>query len=435
MFSFLESLPALTLSKSYKFKRRNCEMQVNPISTLSDYKVQPRSLLSNLLILMISAGLIVLSLRLLQTRLTSVISRDAVINGTLIDINSPLEGTITELRVKTGEAVPKDKTVITLNNDRVSKLQVQEITSRINEQQAQLERAQAQLERQLALLQLLLDDQQNQSRLEMLEAKDSVAQAEAELKGAQARYQVAQTSYNRSKFLATEGALAQTQLDDAKRELEESKNLVGSLEARLKVVRANQKAVGFGLNLSRSRSNYDPSIRLQELQLQIADQRKAIATLKQNISNAKAELIQAKADMERKEKIAVEIPTSGVLWNLSAQRGQFVQQGTRLGQVLDCNKRWVDVFVDEKAVRSLHPGMPATIELYGSDSQVLQGRVSIIRSGLGRLAAGEDVAVPITPNMPRNSQVRVDLDPATPKGTPNVLCYVGYTGRVTFQVN
>jgi multidrug resistance efflux pump len=410
-------------------------MQGHPITTLVDEKIIPRSLLSNLLILMAGAGLIVWSLRLLHTKLTEVISRDAVINGTLIDINAPLEGTVTELNVKIGEVVPKDKTVVTLNNDRVSKLQVQEIKSRINDQQAELARAQAQLERQLSLLHLLSDDQQNQSHLENQEARDSVAQAEAELKSAKARYQIAQVGYNRSSFLATEGALAQFQLDAAKRELEESKNAVDSLDARLKGVRANQKAVELGLNLSRSRSNFDPRIRLQELQLQIADQRKAIATLNQNIKDAQAELIQAKAEMERKEKIVVKVPTSGVLWHLSAQRGQYMQQGTRLGQVLDCNRRWVDVFVDEQAVRSLHPGTPATIKLYGSDSQVLQGSVSIIRSGIGRLAAGEDVAVPIAPNMPRQSQVRVDLDSTTPKGSPNHLCYVGYTGRVTFEVN
>jgi len=92
------------------------------------------------------------------------------------------------------------------------------------------------------------------------------------------------------------------------------------------------------------------------------------------------------------------------------------------------------VFVDEQAVRSLQPGTPASIELYGSNAQVLQGKVSLVRSGIGRLAAGEDVAVPIMPNLPRNTQVRVDLDPTTAKNNPNLFCHVGYTGRVTFKV-
>jgi multidrug resistance efflux pump len=410
-------------------------MQGQSTSPLADDLVAPRSLIANLLIFFVSAGLIALSARLLHTRITSVISRDAVINGTLININAPEEGTVTDLPLKTGEALTKDKTIVTLKNDRVSQLQAQGIQSRINEQQAQLARAQAQLDRQVTLLQSLLEDQQNQYRLEISEAQDSVAQVESQLKAAQARYRIAQSSYNRSNFLRKEGALAQTQLDTATRELEESKQDVATLESRLKAIRTNQNATQLGLSLSRSRTNYDPKIRLQELQLQIADQRKAIATLEQNIKDAKAELIQAKTDTQRQEKVIVKVPTSGVVWRLSAQTGQYVQQGATLGQVLDCSRRWVDVFVDEQAVRSIQPGTLATIKLYGSDSEVLQGRVSMIRSGLGRLAAGEDVAVPITPNMPRNSQVRVDLESGSAKGESNLMCYVGYTGRVTFKVN
>lgn len=410
-------------------------MQGHQTSSLPDYKVTPRSLLSNLLILTASVGLVIVSVRLLHTKFTSVISRDAVINGTVININATEDGTITELPVKTGDPVGLDKTILTIKNERISKLPTQEITTRINDQQAQLDRAQAQLERQIILIQTFSEEQQNQTKLESLEAQNSVAEVESELQGAKARYQIAQTSYSRSEFLRKEGALAQTQLDAVAKELEESKNLVGGLEARLEAIRANQKASGLGLTLSRSRSSYDPRIRLQEMQLQIADGRKAIATLQQGIKDAKSELVQAQADASRKEKVVVKVPTPGVIWHLSVQPGQFVQQGATLGKILDCKRRWVDVFVDEKAVRSIQPGTQATIELYGSNAQVLQGHVSIIRSGLGRLAAGEDVAVPITPNMPRNSQVRVDLEANKDNGDPSLMCYVGYTGRVTFKIN
>lgn len=410
-------------------------MQGHQTSILPEYKVTPRSLLSNLLILAASVGLVIASVRLLHTKFTSVISRDAVINGTLININAPEDGTITELPVKTGESVSLDKEILTIKNERISKLPTQAIITRINDQKAQLDRAQAQLERQLILIQSFSQEQQNQAKLESIEAQNSVAEVESELQGTKARYQIAQKSYDRSKFLTIEGALAQTQLDAVAKELEESKNLVGSLEARLQAIRANQKATGLGLTLARSRSGYDPRIRLQEMQLQIADGRKAIATLQQGIKDAKAELVEAQTDASRKEKVVVKVPTLGVMWHISVQPGQFVQQGATLGQVLDCKRRWVDVFVDEKSVRSIQPGTPATIELYGSNAQVLQGHVSMIRSGLGRLAAGEDVAVPITPNMPRNSQVRVDLEANKDNGDPSLMCYVGYTGRVTFQIN
>ncbi len=401
-----------------------------------EYKpsISTRSLLSNLVIVTAGIGLIVWSWQLIQTRFTSVISRDAVINGVLTDLKTPAEGTISQLSIKTGDVISQGQPLITLKNERVSSLPVQTINSRINEQQGQLERAQAQLVRQLSLLQSLSADRQNQTYLEVAEAQDSTSQVESELQKAQSRYRIAQTSYKRSSFLREQGGLAQVQLDDAQRELEESKYEITRLEARLQAVRANQKAAQLGLSLSRARSNYDPGIRLQEMQLQIADQRQTIATLQQGIKDAQAELTQAKADLERKQSVVVNAPTVGVMWRLNAQSGKYVQPGESLGQVLDCSRRWVDVFVDEQAVRSLQPGTPATVELYGSSSQVLQGKVSLVRSGVGRLSAGEDVAVPSIPNLPRSTQVRVDLDSTTAKGNPNLFCFVGYTGRVTFKV-
>lgn len=341
---------------------------------------------------------------------------------------------VSKVSVKTGEVITQNQTIVILKNNRISALPVQAMYSRVNEQQAQLKRAEAQLAGKLALLQTLTADRQNQSRLEIVEAQESVTQSEAEFQKAQSRYQIAQTSYQRSNFLREQGGLAQVQLDDAQRELEDSKNEITRLAARLKAIRSNEQAAQLGLTLSRSRSNYDPGIRLQELQLQIGDEQQAIATLTQGIKDAQAELIQAKADLQQRQKILVNAPNTGMIWRLNTQNGKWVEQGESLGQVLDCTRRWVDVFVDEQAVRSLQPGTTATIELYGSSAEVLQGRVSLVRSGIGRLAVGEDIAVPITPNLPRNTQVRVDLDPSTAKGNPNLFCHVGYTGRVTFKV-
>jgi multidrug resistance efflux pump len=357
-----------------------------------------------------------------------------VINGVLTDLKAPSEGIVSELSVKTGDTTSQDKVLFTLKNDRVSKLQVQEINSKINQQHAELERAQKGLARQLILVQTLVADQQNQSRLEVLEAQQSVAQAMSDLQIPKARYQLAQLNYKRTKFLVAEGALSQAELDSAALEMQQSQAEVGSLEHRLDALRTNQQASQLGLTLSRNRSNYDPRIRLEELQLQISERQQTIQILQQSIFDARTELDQAKADVQQRQAVLVKAPNSGVVWRLNSQPGTFVERGESLGQVLDCKRRWVDVFVDERAMRSLQPGTPATIELYGSTSEVLHGRVRLVRSGIGRLTVGEDVAIPITPNLPRNTQVRVDLDPATDQGNPNLFCYVGYTGRVTFKL-
>lgn len=63
----------------------------------------------------------------------------------------------------------------------------------------------------------------------------------------------------------------------------------------------------------------------------------------------------------------------------------------------------------------------------------------MIRSGLGRLAAGKDTVVAANPNLPRHTQVRITLNN---NGNNTLLmnrqdsnfCYIGFTGRAVFKI-
>ncbi len=120
-----------------------------------------RSLLSNLLLISVSAGLVVWSLNLVKTRFTSVISRDAVINGVVIDLKTPSQGVVSGLSLKTGEAIISGQKITTLKNERVSNLEVQVITSKLKEQQVELERNKAKLNGLKNQLQLAKQEQFN----------------------------------------------------------------------------------------------------------------------------------------------------------------------------------------------------------------------------------------------------------------------------------
>jgi multidrug resistance efflux pump len=400
-----------------------------------EQKLPSRSILSNLLITLISIGLVVWTFQLLRTRFTSVVSIDAVINGAVVDIKAPQEGVVANVAIATGDKTTSGQSLLVLQNDQVSELKVQEINSRLSQYKADLQSAQAHLSELLALRQVSAADNQTQYHLENLEFQRLIDQVAADLRGAEARLNLAQISRDRSVQLQSEGAVSMANLDSAIAEVEQRQAEVDSLQNRLQSLQANQAAAQQGLTLERTRSNFDPRIRLQELQLQIAEQQQKIQRLEQSIKDTEAELAQAKLDAERDQKVQIHAATTGVMWSLAVQPGTFVQQGESLGKLLDCHQRWVDAFVDERTLRSLQIGSPATIELYGDSSQTLSGRVGIIRSGSGRLSVGEDVAVPVVANMPRKAQVRVNLDPETDPTALEQLCYVGYTGKVTFDIH
>lgn len=382
--------------------------------------------------LLASAGLIASSLQLIKTRITSISSVDAVVNGALIDVRAPQDGSVLDIAIDAGAVFQPDQPLMTLMNDRVSELTKQEISSKITDLQAELRQAQALLSQQQRLITTLEVDHQNQRQLETQEANQHLERITAELRGVEAEYRLAQVQQERSAMLVSQGALAQAEWDIAIAESDQLLAEINSLQAQIAQVQSERTASELGLTLNQSRSNYDPRVRLEELQLQIADQQELVKSLEASLQAAQAELAEADADTQRDRTLVVKSPINGVVWERFAQPNQYVQEGDSLAQMLDCSRRWVDVFVEEKALRSLQPGTPATIRLYGLED-VLYGKVSLVRSGLGRLTPGADTAIPLTSNQPRHTQVRVELDSDT-QTDPQSFCYVGYTGRVTFQV-
>lgn len=398
----------------------------------------PRSLASNIAVLAVGIGLFAWSFNLIKTKFTSVVSRDAVINGVLIDLKTPSEGVVTQLSLDTGNAVSKSQVIAVLKNERVSQLQIEQITTKLKQQMSELKNARVTLDAQLALMETVKQDKLNQVRLENQQSQQSIQQVESDLQAALSRYRLAELNYNRTKLLASQGALPMANLDTATLEMQERAAQVKSLQASLLESRTRSNAASLSLSLDKTRSNYDPSIRQQELQLQITSQQNQVRMLEEGIASTSSELKQANLDLQRQKSVIVKVPTGGVIWKMNAQNGKLLEKGESVGQVLDCSRRWIDVFVDEQSLSELQPGTPATVELYGaphnSYSQTLHGKISLVRSGVGRLTAGEEVAIPINANLARNTQVRVELDANTQKDNSK-FCYVGYTGKVTFQIN
>ena len=128
-----------------------------------------RSVFSNVALLLLSAALLSWSLHLIQSQLTTISSVDAVVNGTLTDIRAPQEGIISKVTIKTGQSLNPDKELFELKNQRASQLQTQEISSRLNQQEAELEQAQARLPRKLSLLNVVSRDAVYQQKLAVSE--------------------------------------------------------------------------------------------------------------------------------------------------------------------------------------------------------------------------------------------------------------------------
>lgn len=428
-------------------KRTKPPWTQKPVFSTQQLKLR-RSLLANLLVLAAGCGILTFTGWFLYRHLTTVRSRDAVINGVIVNVRAPEEGTLKELKARVGEFIePTDTPLALIENDYVSQGNAREVEKWLERRQGELEAAQAKLAQLQGLLASAQRDERNQRVLEVEQTQRQVAAAQAEFAAAQAnladakaRYRLAQTNYRRFRQLVQQGAVPQAQADAALTELQQSQAQVAArqreVEAAARTVealKAEARAAELGLTLRRTRSSDDPRLRLQELEIQIGEQQAIVKGIQREIAAQERQVAQARREVAQRRVVKVPAPIAGYVWRVDARLGMFLGKGDRILQLLDCGRRWVDVFVEEKSLRLIHLGTRATIEPYGKKGKIIWGTVSNIRSGLGRLNPGDDQVLPIPENYPRQSQVRVELDSDHDWGQGN-FCYVGYTARVTFQV-
>jgi multidrug resistance efflux pump len=393
----------------------------------------PRSWGANLLVFLATAGLLVVAYQLFHQRLTTVTSRDAVITADFVELNATIDGVVGDLTMRPGEVLKANQPLLALKNDRTNQLGVQQIRSRIADLQQQQQRLAGKLARNQDLATAVAQEGATEVSFKVERVSDDVDRVAAELAAKTSELKMAELTLSRVQKLGAAGAIAQAEVDRAQMSVEQLASQVEAAQASLNRAKVDQTITNQGLNPDRERNNYDARIRIQELNHQIADQRAELALLAQSQKNAEAELAKAQVDQTQVATGMTRSPIDGILYELKVRPGQFVQKGTYLGRLLNCQQRWVEVTVDEPALKSIAPGKTATISLNALPNQTLTGKVSLIRSGMGRLQPGQDVAQPIAPNLPHTSQVRVELDPTTDQGSAGNLCYVGYTGKVSFQ--
>jgi biotin carboxyl carrier protein len=345
--------------------------------------------------------------------------------------------------------VKKEQLLFELVNERYSDLPSMAIKGKLNELEAELDRVRGRRQINLNLKNEVLRnsvDKQEQLK-DSLKRKDEVLKEELEneLESAEARYKLAKSLLDGMQPVADEGGTSTTLLTPYKDRVEERENEVKQLKSKIKAVELNGNAEYTRLTFSRSPSNYDSSNRRDELDLQINQDLGEIATLERKIEDTKQEKVTVDKDVEGKKSIPIKSEYNGKFWSIAAQPGKVVRAGDVLGQVAICDDLWVDAWVEEKAAQALKINKTkAAMTLHGakhSDQEKpdqekpieLTGTVSLIRSGLGRLAPGSDAAVSVSSARPLHyAQVRVNLE--TDSFDKDILCkYIGYTGKIVFK--
>jgi membrane fusion protein (multidrug efflux system) len=299
-------------------------------------------------------------------QLTHVVSRNALVKGTITSVGAQLDGVVTSVEVDAGQRVQGGQ-VLARFEDHQLQAAVQRARSRLEKTSRELE-----VER-MAIV-------QERRRLEGLvtEATARAAAGRAQVEAAQSQADDAQVRYEQKKALAQAGAIPQEELRIAETSLR-------TAEAQGASARADRSAV-------------DAAKRLAEIESDgLAVRRQHIVVLEADVDAARAELALAEADLKA---AVIRAPADGWVVRRIAETGASVVVGQPIVALWLGSEVWVEAWIEEGDLAKVTPGSPVMVTVKPYPRRVFSGTVESIAASTDYELP--DAAVP----QPRSSRIR-----------------------------
>ncbi len=146
--------------------------------------------------------------------------------------------------------------------------------------------------------------------------------------------------------------------------------------AQAAIARAESEGILAGANLERNRGLANVNVA----------SRAALDNAENAERMAKAALLEARANLAEAQdglaKMTVTAPFSGVLRSLTAERGEYVQPGERIGELLDVAKLRIECGLSDRQIVAISPGVHAEISVAARPGERFVGLVSRVGAAI-----------------------------------------------------
>ena len=228
-------------------------------------------------------------------------------------------------------------------------------------------------------------------------------------------------------------AASQASLEEMTAELEEARANLESLRSR-------------GLRIEQQRlllSQRLPVADFAGLGVTLIDHLNDLAMARQSTAILLADLESARLELQRRlesEQQAFDLqseavltaPPTSVIWEVFTEPGAFVALGSPLFSFVDCDRRLVQVAVDDATTELLSPGLMVEVHLYG-DPAPIPGRVRGVYGSGGQATERASLAASLSGIGPRDAIVLIDIEPADDLARQYRHCDIGRTAYVEFD--
>lgn len=345
-------------------------------------------------VLRISAAAFVIAaiVALMWPQVTGYVSTYAVVNAPVHTIRAPVNGTIVRPSPALAAPVTRDQTLLDLKASRESRAEITRLRARIRSQSTHIDGLEAEADVQRALLTEL-------AARAAVEREADLAYLARRLDGARARLRQSEVLLEDARAdLAVLESLgnnvaAEQRVEDARFEARAAGYQVEADIARLAEVELEIAAAQAGRPLPSGvggRRYIDE--RRDDIRLRLANINAQIAAITGERIAAQMTLDTVEAEIDSYENFVPVASTDGVIWTASRQAGASVNAGLAVVELLDCERRFIELSLGERAFERIPIGAEARVRLSGS-SGWFPATIEARHAAVGGIASVQNAAV------------------------------------------
>lgn len=351
----------------------------------------------------------------------SGVSSDATVNAELATLTAPISGNLEMSPSRLGAAVPKGKMLANIMSYQSTTETLENLRLNYTILEAQALGVSEKLSH-LGKLRASLISRRDAYKFER------VAEFETRLKYAEARLLLLQNG-------ESEDTISQIEAQDGLTD-----NPGDPLLSGIALEYARERVAAFNISLRGARrgvflgDGYNDAPwseqELARLEASIAQANSMVGELKLSMTALKVRIGVEQVRAIRQASANLTSPVNGKVWDRNARSGEYIERGTVIVRLIDCDSVIVTASVTEETYNRLRIGDAATFRLSG-ESKVLSANV--IRLG-GAGAAKLYLNLAVAPSKSHLEKFDVALVVPALRDAPDLRCLIGQTGRVFFEV-
>ncbi|MGI9388836.1 MAG: HlyD family efflux transporter periplasmic adaptor subunit, partial [Boseongicola sp.] len=371
---------------------------------------------------------------LLWPRATGYVSTFAVVNAPVMTIRAPINGVVLQASPAIAAPVAPNDVLFDMRAtfDRQTQLArlIGEVTAK-SAQAAALRTEEAAMRAALVSLRKR-EIKETESEIAYLNARlDEETAIRLMLVAQKAR---AEYHLDRLAKLSSRGTVPEKELKDAQFKDREIEALISASTARLKGLRIEIAAIEQSLPSPAGTGRRDGArIQFDDLMLSLGDIRARRETAEGELLGLNDALAGLRSEYQKFARFQSVAPSNGVIWTASRSEGSSVTLGSDLFQVLDCDRRFLEVVFAEHSFEDIPPGTRALVQIRGS-SETFETLVVSRHAAGGGAHSAVDAAV-LEPHKDGGVKVFLALDPSqvSDPAVAAAFCDVGRTAEVRIR--